>query len=109
MNYALIKDGLVENVISAEPEYIETLRLISGHEDYVLLDEKDGQPFIGGAYDGKTFSEPPPKTKEQRIQELETKIEKLDAEKLEIQGEIAKLASPDAEPIKEPIPTPPKK
>lgn len=53
--YALVRDadGIVENVILAEDNYVH-------HEDDVTAVPDDGQAAVGGKWDGADFSPPPP-------------------------------------------------
>ncbi len=52
MRYAIIKNGIVENVIVADQDFIDT-----NYPDAVALkeDERVGPQYL---YDGKTFTEP---------------------------------------------------
>lgn len=58
MIYLLIKNGAVENIIEASPEF--SAGLVSQY-DHVLPSTNDtGSPHIGDLYDGVSFSKPAP-------------------------------------------------
>lgn len=89
MIYALVKNGLVENVIVAKPEFAKGLEK---NFDHVLdVSEEPNRPGPGWTYDGEKFSapvEPGPTPEElaraQKISELKALAQ--DQTKIPIQG-----------------------
>jgi len=56
MKYALIKSGVVENIILADAEFISIIA--SSWDHCVRLDEIDPCPGMGWTYENGTFSAP---------------------------------------------------
>ena len=56
MIYALIKDGMVQNTIIADQDFIDSIS--SDWDHCVRVDEMDPQPGIDCMYDGSEFSWP---------------------------------------------------
>lgn len=54
--FALVNDGVVENRIVAETEFI--LQISSQWQFVVRVDELEQQPDIGWTYDGSNFAPP---------------------------------------------------
>lgn len=72
MKYLLIKDGQVQNVIEADPEFIPVIK-----EEWDAIIEHKDQAWIGYTYDGEKFTAPPPpvKSMEQKLAEKKAAIE----------------------------------
>lgn len=80
--YALIKDGIVERVIIAEPEILPELDLDADELVKIASNRSIGP---GDAYDGATFTkapEPEPVEKgptlEERLAQLEAKVQTIE-------------------------------
>ena len=56
MIYALINNGIVENTIVAEPDFISIIE--NDYEYIVQISTDPGNPSIGWSYDGQNFHPP---------------------------------------------------
>lgn len=56
MIYACILNGVVENTIVADPEFVE--RIASQWDHVIRIDQLDPQPGMGWLYDGEVFTNP---------------------------------------------------
>lgn len=75
MVYALIKNGIIENTIVADSNFISTIQ--SQWDACVRIDELETQPGIGWEYDGEVFTNPNGSLPivEEEVPEEETPIE----------------------------------
>lgn len=55
MQYALIKNGIVENIIVADDDFIQTL---TGYDEILEVSDISEQPVIGDTYIDQVFSRP---------------------------------------------------
>lgn len=56
MIYALIKNGIIENTIVADANFISIIE--NNWDSCIRIDELDPMPGISWTYDGNNFSEP---------------------------------------------------
>lgn len=87
MNFALIKDGVVQNVIIAEQDFIDK-HIAKDYDAAVPVSLEPGSPGISWKYDGKSFSEPDPVIPEDPKDTLEQKVDKLGALLLGVRADL---------------------
>lgn len=56
MEWALIKDGIVENIIVADEEFINLIR--DNYDDCICIDNESPRPNKNWIYDGLNFAPP---------------------------------------------------
>lgn len=56
MTYALIKNGIIQNVIVADSDV--AAQYVGDYDYVVQIPDSPGSPFIGWSYDGSSFTPP---------------------------------------------------
>lgn len=101
MNYAMIINGVVDNVtIIDDAEQIPGVERLCEHLVLVPPD-LDPQPQIGWVYDGKDFipADAPPEDKQQTIEEVLKNIDTLSQQLDSLKQTVTKLQSAEITPL----------